>query len=112
ALVTDVLRAAQSEVEHYDRIEFGTVDTDVSVVAHSVNDVVRLVAELFDNATRFSPPDSAVVCEARRLGDHVIIQIEDRGVGMSQDQVNRLNAWLASPPAVEVTTFRKMGLAV
>jgi signal transduction histidine kinase len=112
ALVADVLRASQSEVEHYDRIEFGTVDTDVSVVAHAVNDVVRLVAELFDNATRFSPPDTAVVCEARRLGDQVIVQIEDRGVGMSQDQVVRLNAWLASPPAVEVTTFRKMGLAV
>jgi signal transduction histidine kinase len=112
ALVTDVLRAAQSEVEHYARIEFGTVDSDVSVVSHSVNDVVRLVAELFDNATRFSPPDAAVVCEARRLGDQVIVQIEDRGVGMAQDQVNRLNAWLASPPAVEVTTFRKMGLAV
>jgi signal transduction histidine kinase len=112
ALVTDVLRAAQSEVEHYDRIEFGTVDSDVSVAALAVNDTVRLVAELFDNATRFSPPDSAVVCEARRLGDQVIVQIEDRGVGMAQDQVNRLNAWLASPPAVEVTTFRKMGLAV
>jgi signal transduction histidine kinase len=112
APVVDALRAAQSEVEHYDRIEFGTVDSDVAVVAHAVNDVVRLVAELFDNATRFSPPDSAVVCEARRLGDQMIVQIEDRGVGMSQDQVGRLNAWLATPPAVEVTTFRKMGLAV
>lgn len=112
ALVADVLRAAQSEVEHYARIEFGTVDSDVSVVAHAVNDIVRLVAELFDNATRFSPPDSAVVCEARRLGDQVIIQIEDRGVGMPQEQVNRLNAFLAAPPALEVTTFRKMGLAV
>ncbi|QSB12666.1 sensor histidine kinase [Natronosporangium hydrolyticum] len=112
ALVADVLRASQSEVEHYDRIEFGTIDSDVSVVANAVNDTVRLVAELFDNAARFSPPDSAVVCEARRLGDHVIIQIEDRGVGMSQDQVSRLNAWLTSPPSLEVTTFRKMGLAV
>ena len=112
APVVDALRAAQSEVEHYARIEFGTVDADVSVVANAVNDVVRLVAELFDNATRFSPPDSAVVCEARRLGDQMIIQIEDRGVGMSQDQVSRLNNWLATPPAVEVTTFRKMGLAV
>ncbi len=112
ALVADALRAAQSEVEHYDRIEFGTVDTDVSVAAGAVNDVVRLVAELFDNATRFSPPDAPVVCEARRLGDQVIIQIEDRGVGMSPEQVDRVNAWLASPPAVEVTTFRKMGLAV
>ena len=61
ALLIDVLRAAQSEIEHYDRIEFGTVDNDVSVAAAAVNDVVRLLAELLDNATRFSPPDAAVV---------------------------------------------------
>jgi signal transduction histidine kinase len=112
APVPDILRAAQSEVEHYDRIEFGTVDSDVSVTAPAVNDVVRLVAELFDNATRFSPPDAPAVVEARRLGDQVIIQVEDRGVGMPQEQANQLNAWLAKPPAVEFTTFRRMGLAV
>jgi signal transduction histidine kinase len=112
APVADILRAAQSEVEHYDRIEFGTIDSDVSVLALAVNDVVRLVAELFDNATRFSPPDSPVVSEARRLGDQVIIQIEDRGVGMPQEQANQVNTWLAAPPAVEFTTFRRMGLAV
>jgi signal transduction histidine kinase len=112
ASVADVLRAAQAEVENYDRIEFGTVDNDVSVVAGAVNDVVRLVAELFDNATRFSPPDAAVVCEARRLGNYLIVQIEDRGVGMAADQLNQLNSWLAAPPELEVTTFRKMGLAV
>ncbi|HEY0696976.1 MAG TPA: nitrate- and nitrite sensing domain-containing protein, partial [Micromonospora sp.] len=51
ALLVDALRAAQSEVEQYNRIEFGTVDTDISIAAHAVNDVVRLVAELLDNAT-------------------------------------------------------------
>ena len=112
APVPDILRAAQSEVEHYDRIEFGTIDSDVSVTAPAVNDVVRLVAELFDNATRFSPPGSPAVAEARRLGDQVIIQVEDRGVGMPQEQANQINAWLAAPPAVEFTTFRRMGLAV
>jgi signal transduction histidine kinase len=112
APVPDVLRASQSEVEHYDRIEFGTVDADVSVRALAVNDVVRLVAELFDNATRFSPPSAPVVAEARRLGDQVIIQVEDHGVGMPQDQLNEINTLLASPPAVEFNTFRRMGLAV
>jgi HAMP domain-containing protein len=58
ALLVDALRASQSEVELYNRIEFGTVDTDVSIVALAVNDVVRLVAELLDNATRFSPPNT------------------------------------------------------
>ena len=58
AALIDVLRAAQSEVEHYTRIEFGVIDRDIEVAAHAVNDLVHLVAELFDNATAFSPPDS------------------------------------------------------
>jgi len=112
ALVVDALRASQSEVEHYDRIEFGLVDSDVAIAAAAVNDVVRLTAELFDNATRFSRPDTSIVCEARRLGDYMIIHIEDRGVGMPPDVVARFNTRFAQPGRVEATTFRQMGLAV
>jgi hypothetical protein len=112
ALLADVLRAAQSEVELYNRIEFGVVDLDVSVISHAVNDVVRLVAELFDNATRFSPPDSTVVADGRRIGDYVLIQIEDRGLGMTPEQLHSVNERLAEPPTVDVASFRMMGLAV
>ncbi|MEG3635763.1 sensor histidine kinase [Micromonospora palythoicola] len=112
ALLVDVLRAAQSEVELYNRIEFGTVDTDVSVAAHAVNDVVRLVAELLDNATRFSPPNTTVVADGRRIRDYVLIQIEDRGLGLSDEQLDSLNRRLAAPSAVDVAAFRLMGLAV
>ncbi len=112
ALLVDALRAAQSEVEQYNRIEFGTVDTDISVAAHAVNDVVRLVAELLDNATRFSPPTTAVVADARRIRDYVLIQVEDRGLGLSDEQLASLNRRLAAPPAVDVAAFRLMGLAV
>ncbi|GIJ26192.1 histidine kinase [Micromonospora qiuiae] len=112
ALLVDVLRAAQSEVEFYNRIEFGTVDTDVSVAAHAVNDVVRLVAELLDNATRFSPPNTTVVADGRRIRDYVLIQIEDRGLGLTDEQLDSLNRRLAEPPGVDVGAFRLMGLAV
>ncbi|MEV4541801.1 nitrate- and nitrite sensing domain-containing protein [Micromonospora echinaurantiaca] len=112
ALLVDVLRAAQSEVELYNRIEFGTVDTDVSVAAHAVNDVVRLVAELLDNATRFSPPNTVVVADGRRIRDYVLIQVEDRGLGLSDEQLDSLNRRLAAPPSVDVAAFRLMGLAV
>ncbi|GIH12193.1 hypothetical protein Raf01_03650 [Rugosimonospora africana] len=112
ALLADVVRAAQSEVELYNRIEFGTVDPDVSIAARAVNDVVRLVAELFDNATRFSPPTASVLADARRIGDYVLIQVEDRGLGMSPDQMAALNEKLAEPPTVDVAAFRMMGLAV
>ncbi|KWV30387.1 sensor histidine kinase [Micromonospora rifamycinica] len=112
ALLVDVLRAAQSEVELYNRIEFGTVDTDISVAAHAVNDVVRLVAELLDNATRFSSPTTTVVADGRRIRDYVLIQIEDRGLGLTDEQLDSLNRRLAAPPTVDVAAFRLMGLAV
>lgn len=112
ALLVDVVRAAQSEVEQYNRIEFATVDQDVSVVALVVNDIVRLLAELLDNATRFSPPETAVVVDARRIGDYVLMQIEDRGLGMLPEQMIMLNQRLAEPQSVDVTSFRMMGLAV
>jgi hypothetical protein len=112
ALLVDALRAAQSEVELYDRIEFGTVDTDVSIAAHAVNDTVRLLAELLDNATRFSPPNTVVVADARRIGDYVLVQIEDHGLGLTDEQMLGLNTRLAAPSDVDVAAFRMMGLAV
>ncbi len=112
APMLDVLRAAQSEVEHYTRVEFGMIDRDIELAAHAVNDVVHLVAELFDNATAFSPPDAPVIVEARRVGDRVVLLVEDRGIGISHDQLMDLNERLANPPMVDVAVSRMMGLVV
>jgi len=112
APLMDVLRAAQSEVEHYTRIEFGMIDRDIEIAAHAVNDMVHLVAELLDNATAFSPPDTPVVVEARRVGDRAVLLVEDRGIGMSPEQLSDLNERMANPPAVDVAVSRMMGLVV
>ncbi|MEU4559054.1 nitrate- and nitrite sensing domain-containing protein [Actinoplanes sp. NPDC023936] len=112
ALLIDAIRAAQSEVELYHRIEFGSVDTDVLVTAASVNDVVRLMAELLDNATRFSPPSTVVMAHGGRVGDHAVVQVEDRGLGISADQMELINRRLTEPSAVDVGAFRLMGFAV
>ncbi|MEU3453832.1 sensor histidine kinase [Micromonospora sp. NPDC006766] len=112
AALIDVLRAAQSEVEHYTRIEFGVIDRDIEVAAHAVNDMVHLVAELFDNATAFSPPDSHVMVEARRMGDRASLYVEDRGIGIGPEQLHELNERLATPPQVDVAVSRMMGLVV
>ncbi|WP_435831839.1 nitrate- and nitrite sensing domain-containing protein [Catellatospora methionotrophica] len=112
AALLDVLRAAQSEVEHYTRIEFGVIDRDIEVAAHAVNDLVHLIAELFDNATAFSPPDSTVMVEARRVGDRAVLYVEDHGIGISPDMLNEINEKLASPPQVDVAVSRMMGLVV
>ncbi len=112
APLVDVLRAAQSEVEHYTRIEFGSIDRDLEIASHAVNDLVHLVAELLDNATAFSPPDSPVLVEARRFGDRAVLYVEDRGIGISADQLADLNDRLAKPPLVDVAVSRMMGLVV
>jgi signal transduction histidine kinase len=112
APLVDVLRAAQSEVEHYTRVEFGSIDRDLDIASHAVNDLVHLVAELLDNATAFSPPDSPVLVEARRFGDRAVLYVEDRGIGISADQLADLNDRLAKPPLVDVAVSRMMGLVV
>ncbi|MFI5843706.1 nitrate- and nitrite sensing domain-containing protein [Catenuloplanes sp. NPDC051500] len=112
AALIDVLRAAQSEVEHYTRIHFGNIDKDIEISAHAVNDLVHLVAELFDNATAFSPPDSKVMVEARVTGDRAVLYVEDRGIGIAPDQMRDLNERLQRPPTVDVTVSRMMGLVV
>ncbi len=112
APLVDVLRAAQSEVEHYTRVEFGSIDRDLDIGSHAVNDLVHLVAELLDNATAFSPPDSPVLVEARRFGDRAVLYVEDRGIGISADQLADLNDRLAKPPLVDVAVSRMMGLVV
>ena len=73
---------------------------------------MHLVAELFDNATAFSPPDTSITVEARRVGDRAVLQVEDRGIGMSPDQYADLNERLATPPMVDVAVSRMMGLVV
>ncbi|GAA2524101.1 sensor histidine kinase [Pilimelia columellifera] len=112
AALTDVLRAAQSEVEHYTRIDIGDLDTDALIAAQCVNDMVHLIAELFDNATAFSPPDSPIVVEGRQHGEQVLLQVTDRGIGISAEQMTELNRRLAMPPQVDVAISRMMGLVV
>lgn len=112
AQIGDVLRAAQSEVEQYTRIEFGTVLADSEVEAGAINDIVHLIAELLDNATAFSPPDTSVIAEARQVGADILVRITDRGIGMSPDQLSGINTQLASSPDVGISASRMMGLVV
>ncbi|KMS90604.1 histidine kinase, partial [Streptomyces regensis] len=108
----DVVGASVSEIEQYARVEVGGVP-DVAVHGRAVNDLVHLLAELLDNATYFSEPDTrisvrAAVTRKRSLA----IQITDRGVGMSEQQFAEANERLADPPDLDVSVTRRMGLYV
>ncbi|WP_432987728.1 sensor histidine kinase [Dactylosporangium sp. CA-233914] len=107
-----VLQAAISQIEHYVRVRFGSVDDDVAVVAEAVDEIVHLLAELLDNATGYSPPESEVWVTASGLGDRVIVQIVDVGVGLSPTRRDQLNQLLSQPPAIDIAAVRAMGLTV
>jgi signal transduction histidine kinase len=108
----DVLRASVSEVEDYQRIVVRRAPS-VSVAGPAVNDLVHLMAELLDNATNFSPPDSTVVLSSTVDGDRgLVIEISDSGVGIEPQTLRTINAELADPPTVDAAVSRRMGLFV
>ncbi|MGL4173267.1 MAG: nitrate- and nitrite sensing domain-containing protein [Actinomycetota bacterium] len=111
ASVRDVLRAAAAEVEQYQRIEMGIIE-DASLVAGAVKDVVHLLAELMENATGYSSPRTSVIVDSRRVGERVIVEIEDRGVGLSAQSLQEANERLRSTPTLDVVASRRMGLYV
>ncbi|MDI1460552.1 ATP-binding protein [Catellatospora sp. KI3] len=109
----DVLQGACSEVEDFRRIEFGVVEPGLVVAAPVVNDLVHLLAELYDNAAAFSAPDTKVLVEVRRVTDRAVILIEDRGIGIPPARLRELNQRLAQPSAqVGAVTVRQMGIGV
>jgi signal transduction histidine kinase len=107
-----VMMAAVSQIEYYTRIRLGVVDADVAIAPDSVDEVVHLLAELMDNATSYSPPETDVWATARALGDRVIVQVSDEGVGLPPHRLAQLNILLSRPPAVDVAAVRAMGLMV
>ncbi|MFC5137741.1 nitrate- and nitrite sensing domain-containing protein [Actinomycetospora rhizophila] len=110
--LVDVLRAAASEVEQYQRIDLAP-PPQAQLLGRTASDVVHLVAELLENATTFSAPDTRVRVQATQNGDgSVLVEILDSGVGMSEDDLHEANVRLDSPPTVDVSASRRMGLFV
>ncbi|WP_329063011.1 nitrate- and nitrite sensing domain-containing protein [Streptomyces sp. NBC_01429] len=110
--LVDVLRAAASEVEQYERIELAQVPA-TEVAGRVVNDLVHLLAELLENATSFSSPQTKVRVTGHALPDgRVLVEIHDTGIGLSPEDLAAINERLASPPTVDVSVSRRMGLFV
>lgn len=110
--LVDVLRAAASEVEQYERIELASVPT-TEVAGRVVNDLVHLLAELLENATSFSSPQTKVRVTGHALPDgRVLVEVHDTGIGLSPEDLAAINERLASPPTVDVSVSRRMGLFV
>ncbi|MEU3756859.1 nitrate- and nitrite sensing domain-containing protein [Streptomyces olivoreticuli] len=110
--LVDVLRAASSEVEAYERIELSGVP-DAEIHGLAVTDLVHLLAELLENATSFSSPHTKVRVTATRLPDgRVMVEIHDKGIGLTAEDFADINHRLANPPSVDVAIAQRMGLFV
>ena len=110
--LADVLRAGMSEVEDYRRVQVVSA-VEGSLTGVAAADVAHMIAELVDNALRYSPPDSVVsVMVARAVDAGYLIEIVDRGLGMSEDELRSINDRLASGGEVTAETARRMGLFV
>ncbi|MFG3403578.1 nitrate- and nitrite sensing domain-containing protein [Streptomyces sp. NPDC048142] len=110
--LVDVLRAASSEVESYERIQLTGVP-ESEIHGQAVTDLVHLLAELLENATTFSSPQTKVKVTATRLPDgRVMVEIHDKGIGLTAEDFADINHKLANPPTVDAAVSQRMGLFV
>ncbi|MFI6851663.1 nitrate- and nitrite sensing domain-containing protein [Streptomyces sp. NPDC050416] len=94
--LVDVVRAAVSEIERYERVRIAALPPHAHIAGFAADDLSHLLAELLENATSFSPPDLPVEISGWLLENgEVMISVQDEGIGMAEDRLERLNARLA-----------------
>ncbi|KAA6214012.1 histidine kinase [Streptomyces albofaciens JCM 4342] len=93
----DVLRASVSEIEQYERVRVQSLPPHSQVAGFAADDLSHLVAELLENATAFSPPDSHVELSGWLLeSGEVMLSVQDQGIGMTEERLAELNDRLAA----------------
>ena len=107
----DVLRAAVAEVEDYTRIKV-TANTRAAITGPAVADVIHMIAELAENAVVFSPPNTPVLISGDVVGRGFAVEIEDRGLGLSDERRAQLNDLLENPPPFDLSGSDQLGLFV
>ncbi len=107
----DVLRAAVAEVEDYTRIKVAA-NTRAAINGPAVADVIHMIAELAENAVVFSPPNTPVLISGDVVGRGFAVEIEDRGLGLSEERRAELNELLENPPPFDLSGSDQLGLFV
>jgi len=109
--LVDVLRAAVAEVEDYTRIKV-TSTTQAALTGPAVGDIIHMIAELAENACIFSPPNTPVLISGDIVGRGFAVEIEDRGLGLSEERLAEINDRLENPPAFDLSGSDQLGLFV
>ncbi|MFI1496393.1 sensor histidine kinase [Streptomyces platensis] len=106
--LTEVLRSSIAEVEQYPRIKL-VPPIEGTLRGHAVADVIHLLAELVENATIYSAPQTPVLLRAQLVTAGLAVEVEDRGLGMSADEQSRMNGLLADPEHIDVAELLSDG---
>ncbi|MDR0365335.1 MAG: hypothetical protein LBH68_00660 [Bifidobacteriaceae bacterium] len=109
--MSDVVRTASSQIEHYERIRIA-LDWDPFIRAYAVVPMAHLIAELLENAASFSPEGTAVEVGATNHSGDVVLTIADTGVGMSPQELATLNRIVQDGGNEEDLAQGRLGVAV
>lgn len=112
--VVDIVRSAVGEVEDYERIDVH-MSSELLLEGAAVGAVIHLLAELLENATTFSPPRTPVEVRGMPVAKGLVVEIEDRGLGMAEDDYAALNTELEQPRAFDMVALAedvRLGLFV
>jgi hypothetical protein len=109
--LVDVMRAAIAEVESYTRIRV-SARTSAAIAGHAVADIIHLLAELLENATIFSPANTPVRIDGDRVARGLALEIEDRGLGISEERLAAINTTLSNPPLFDMSGGDQLGLFI
>ncbi|MEV4098516.1 sensor histidine kinase [Streptosporangium saharense] len=107
----DIVRAAIAEVEDYTRVTVAPMPA-AALDGAAVADITHLIAELIENATIYSPEQTTVVVRGDLVANGFVIEVEDRGLGLSAEEYAVLNERLASPPEFDLADSERLGLFV
>lgn len=106
--MTEVLRSSIAEVEQYPRVKL-VPPIEGTLRGHAVADVIHLLAELIENATVYSAPQTQVLLRAQHVTAGLAIEVEDRGLGMTAVEQNHMNAVLSEPEQIDVPELLRDG---
>ncbi|WP_214109660.1 sensor histidine kinase [Acrocarpospora catenulata] len=109
--VADTLQGAVAEVEDYQRVRVYPMP-DVAVQGAVVTDLIHLFAELIENATAYSPPHTEVSIRGESVAKGFAVEVEDRGLGMGEAEIEAINRRLAAPPEFNLSDTDRLGLVV
>jgi signal transduction histidine kinase len=109
--LSEIIGSAAGQVEGAERIETRTI-ADAEIPGRAAADLVHLLAALLENAISFSPPDTPVRVSAQRVPRGVAVEIEDRGLGMTQAAREEINRTIAEPPDFDPANSARLGLFV